>query len=377
MEREMEREAGMGCEMVLIGGSYEQIVFGYRIKRPGQSWDPEPDFTHHAHGASLTTVAVNDQYVATGSKDETIQLYNMKKKIDQGSLLYHAGTITCLEFYGTTHLLSGAEDGIICVWDTKKWECLKSIPAHKGHVSSLSVHPSGKLALSVGTDKTLRTWNLIDGKPAFIKNIKQNAQIVQWSPSGNNYIVVSNNQLDIYALKTASINGTIMCKKRISSVKFITEAIIAIAGDEEHVRLFDTNSKRCLSEFKAHDSRVKVMHFFQVAQSYVLATASSDGYIKLWQIDIKKVPSCPLLLSEVNTSARLTCLAVWLSNPASIAQEVEEQEGAAINKHCKEKENKIKVAPLDGDEHPKKRGKQILCKRKMAAETKERRKKFF
>ncbi|XP_078395287.1 p21-activated protein kinase-interacting protein 1-like isoform X2 [Cetorhinus maximus] len=352
MEREMEREAGMGCEMVLIGGSYEQIVFGYRIKRPGQSWDPEPDFTHHAHGASLTTVAVNDQYVATGSKDETIQLYNMKKKIDQGSLLYHAGTITCLEFYGTTHLLSGAEDGIICVWDTKKWECLKSIPAHK-------------------------TWNLIDGKPAFIKNIKQNAQIVQWSPSGNNYIVVSNNQLDIYALKTASINGTIMCKKRISSVKFITEAIIAIAGDEEHVRLFDTNSKRCLSEFKAHDSRVKVMHFFQVAQSYVLATASSDGYIKLWQIDIKKVPSCPLLLSEVNTSARLTCLAVWLSNPASIAQEVEEQEGAAINKHCKEKENKIKVAPLDGDEHPKKRGKQILCKRKMAAETKERRKKFF
>ncbi|XP_078395289.1 p21-activated protein kinase-interacting protein 1-like isoform X4 [Cetorhinus maximus] len=311
MEREMEREAGMGCEMVLIGGSYEQIVFGYRIKRPGQSWDPEPDFTHHAHGASLTTVAVNDQYVATGSKDETIQLYNMKKKIDQGSLLYHAGTITCLEFYGTTHLLSGAEDGIICVWDTKKWECLKSIPAHKGHVSSLSVHPSGKLALSVGTDKTLRTWNLIDGKPAFIKNIKQNAQIVQWSPSGNNYIVVSNNQLDIYALKTASINGTIMCKKRISSVKFIT------------------------------------------------------------------VPSCPLLLSEVNTSARLTCLAVWLSNPASIAQEVEEQEGAAINKHCKEKENKIKVAPLDGDEHPKKRGKQILCKRKMAAETKERRKKFF
>ena len=71
-------------------------------------------------------------------------------------------------------------------------------------MSSLSVHPSGKLALSVGTDKTLRwspwiinsklsfgqmrrgveiwilipslvlrrTWNLVDGRAAFIKNIK-------------------------------------------------------------------------------------------------------------------------------------------------------------------------------------------------------------
>jgi WD40 repeat protein len=36
-----------------------------------------------------------------------------------------------------------------------------------GAVNSLAVHPSGKLALSVGRDKTLRVWNLLVGKPAF------------------------------------------------------------------------------------------------------------------------------------------------------------------------------------------------------------------
>ncbi|XP_020370491.1 p21-activated protein kinase-interacting protein 1-like [Rhincodon typus] len=377
----MDVEVRTDSEVVLIGGCYEQIIFGYRIKRPGQNWNIEPDFTHHAHTASLTTVAINDCYVATGSKDETIQLYNMKKKIDQGSLLYHDGTITCLEFHGNTHLLSGAEDGLICVWDIKRWDCLKTIRAHKGHVSSLSVHPSGKLALSVGTDKTLRTWNLIDGKSAFIKNINQNAHIVQWSPSGDSYIVVSNNRLDVYNLMTASIHGTIVCKMRISSVKFITESIIAIAGDEEHVRLYNTITKTCLSEFKAHDIRVKVMHFFSMAQSHVLATASSDGYIKLWQIDIKKIQSCPLLLSEVNTSARLTCLAVWLSNPQSIGQGIEEQvthcEGDESSNKCfKQEESKIEEATLGGDhKHPQKREGKILYKRKIAVETKERRKK--
>jgi WD40 repeat protein len=43
----------------------------------------------------------------------------------------------------------------------------------RGPVLSLSVHPSGKLALTVGQDKTLRTWNLITGKSAYISNIKR------------------------------------------------------------------------------------------------------------------------------------------------------------------------------------------------------------
>jgi WD40 repeat protein len=43
----------------------------------------------------------------------------------------------------------------------------------RGRINSLSVHPSGRLLLSVGKDKTLRTWNLIKGRSAFITNLKQ------------------------------------------------------------------------------------------------------------------------------------------------------------------------------------------------------------
>lgn len=35
------------------------------------------DFTHHAHTASLSAVAVNSRFVVTGSKDETIHIYDM------------------------------------------------------------------------------------------------------------------------------------------------------------------------------------------------------------------------------------------------------------------------------------------------------------
>lgn len=39
-------------------------------------------------------------------------------------------------------------------------------------MNGLSVHPSGKLALTVSRDKTLKTWNLIEGKCAYTTNLK-------------------------------------------------------------------------------------------------------------------------------------------------------------------------------------------------------------
>ncbi|XP_038191294.1 p21-activated protein kinase-interacting protein 1 [Arvicola amphibius] len=302
--------------MELVAGSYEQVLFGFRVHREPatsgdrETWTPVADFTHHAHTASLSAVAANSRFVVTGSKDETIHIYDLKKKIEHGALLHHSGTVTCLKFYGGRHLISGAEDGLICVWDAKKWECLKSMKAHKGHVTFLSIHPSGKLALSVGTDKTLRTWNLVEGRSAFIKNIKQNAHIVEWSPSGEKYIVVVLNKVDIYQLDTASVSGTITNGKRISSVTFLSDSVLAVAGDEEVVRFFDCDSLECLCEFKAHENRVKDILSFEIPGHHVLVTASNDGFIKMWTLKQDKDP--PSLLCEVNTGARLTCLGVWL-----------------------------------------------------------------
>ncbi|XP_004695513.1 PREDICTED: p21-activated protein kinase-interacting protein 1 [Condylura cristata] len=305
--------------MELLAGCYEQVLFGFSVRAepaadggPGK-WTPAADFTHHAHTASLSAVAVNSRFVVTGSKDETIHIYDMRKKVDHGALVHHSGTITCLKFHGNRHLISGAEDGLICVWDAKKWECLKSIRAHRGHVTHLSVHPSGKLALSVGTDKTLRTWNLVEGRSAFIKNIKQNAHIVEWSPRGEKYVVVTLNQIDVYELGTASVSGTIASKRRVSSVSFLSESVLAVAGDEDVVRLFDCDSQVCLCEFKAHENRVKAMFSFETPEHHIIVTASNDGFIKMWKLnEDQNVP--PVLLCEVNTSARLTCLGVWLDS---------------------------------------------------------------
>lgn len=312
----------MGPVVELIAGSYEQIAFGYSVCTDQEAWTAKANFTHHAHTASVSAVATSERFIATGSKDETIQLYDMKKRIEHGVLLHHNGTVSCLEFYGNSHLISGGEDGLICVWSTKKWECLKSMRAHKGYVTSLSVHPSGKLALSVGTDKTLRTWNLVDGRSAFIKNIKQNAHIVKWSPDGDKYVVVVNNIVDVYILETASLKGALTNPSRISSIKFLTNSILTIAGDDETMRFYDVDTEKLVGEFKAHETRVKAVESFTRDNYSVLVTASNDGFIKMWKLHLNEIGEPPVLLGEVNTAARLTCLAVW--QPSSTPEAAED-----------------------------------------------------
>ncbi|XP_028008234.2 p21-activated protein kinase-interacting protein 1 isoform X3 [Eptesicus fuscus] len=360
--------------MELVAGCYEQVLFGFSVhpepKASGdhqQKWTPVADFTHHAHTASLSAVAANSRFVVTGSKDETIHIYDMKKKIDHGALVHHNGTITCLKFHGNRHLISGAEDGLICVWDAKKWECLKSIKAHK-------------------------TWNLVEGRSAFIKNIKQNAHIVEWSPRGEKYVVVILNKIDVYHLDTAAVSGTITNEKRVSSVTFLSESVLAVAGDEEVVRFFDTDSLMCLCEFKAHENRVKDMFSFEIPEHHVIVTASSDGFIKMWRLaqDKKITPS---LLCEVNTNARLTCLGVWLDSvtdtkeslppaaePSAVSKEQpkggKKESGGAVQEEARQSKPHTKKRGLTGvSEEPTKGSGLVAAKKRRVGEMLEKKRK--
>lgn len=74
------------------------------------------------------------------------------------------GSITHLSFPSRSHLISGSEDGTLCLFHARDWTALRVLRGHKARVNSVAVHPSGKIALSVGKDKTLRMWDLMRGK---------------------------------------------------------------------------------------------------------------------------------------------------------------------------------------------------------------------
>ena len=57
-------------------------------------------------------------------------------------------------------------------------------------MNSISVHASGRLALSTSTDSTLRLWNLVKGKCAHTTTLSIAADQVAFAPSGDSYGLV-------------------------------------------------------------------------------------------------------------------------------------------------------------------------------------------
>ena len=175
----------------VVAGSYEKLLYGLdgTVTVDGQSnleFHLKPIFIFPAHVSCIKSVAASPQggkWLATGSADEIVKVWDLRRRKEIGGLMHHEGqhltifrglveinmntelgSITHLTFPSRSHLLSASEDGTLCLFRARDWAVLRVLKGHKGRVNSVAVHPSGKVALSVGRDRALRMWDLMRGK---------------------------------------------------------------------------------------------------------------------------------------------------------------------------------------------------------------------
>lgn len=180
--------------ITIVAGSYERILYGLQVEpnetgandvgEPSSQVKLKPVFIFPAHISCVKAVAASPQggkWLATGGTDESVKVWDLGRKKELGSLQQHqgeyrsglfrgfysnsfVGSVTFLNFPTRTHLLSASEDGTICLYHTRDWAVLATLNGHKGRVNAVAVHPSSKVCLSVGKDRTLRMWDLMRGK---------------------------------------------------------------------------------------------------------------------------------------------------------------------------------------------------------------------
>ncbi|XP_064106765.1 p21-activated protein kinase-interacting protein 1-like [Macrobrachium nipponense] len=275
----------------------------------------EQRFADHSHTGSIRQVAIGGKYLVSGGTDEHIKVFDLNKHVEVGTLMEHEGTITYLGFHGNRYLFTASEDGKICIISKKGWKCEKTLRGHKGPVISVSVHPSGKLALSLSQDKKLRTWNLIKGRRAYITHMDRIADIVKWSPAGTKYVIVKGSCLEVYEVTSCQVVHTIDFKERVTVFTFMTEDIVAVAAGDKNICLYDITNHFELLQWEAHSLRVKSLCFIpRDGEEIWLASASSDGSVKLWKLQMLSLTSEPELLAEVDTTCRIICMAVYVSS---------------------------------------------------------------
>mmetsp|Transcript_13361 Transcript_13361/g.26162 ORF Transcript_13361/g.26162 Transcript_13361/m.26162 type:complete len:363 (+) Transcript_13361:25-1113(+) len=297
----------------VVVGSYEQTVSGFSLQDAKEGETPKEGkevamkaiFKTDAHMGAVACIScsASGRLVATGSSDETIRLFDVVQLRDYSALYGHEGAVSCVEFYKDSHMLSGAGDGRIIVWETSKWSKLATLAAHKGGVSSISIHPSGRVALSVGKDGYLKLWNLMTCTMAHRIKVREAASIIEWSPDGSRYAVVFGTLCRSY-----DMNGDLLAELKLSSkilsMRFLSSTTLAFGCDNGVVTIANAITGSKIMKLEGHKKRVRGLDVIPDGSEGTgrIITGSSDGDIHIWDLESGE------LLGQSSGHGRITCL---------------------------------------------------------------------
>ena len=210
---------------------------------------------------------------------------------------------------------------------------------HRKEITSLSIHPSGKLALSTSRDSTLRIWDLIKGRCSYHHILEAIADVVAFSPSGSLYALVAGSKVTIHKIgKEAGLLGELVHSRRVLCMAWNTDDVLLTGTEAGSIHAWDVSSSTQIFEkVKAHQTRLRGLTVtaqtapqpaspnvhvqlpaLEKQTQYTVASAASDGSVKMWHFSPDKQDDALQIVSEVSTGARLTCLGLVHPQPSML-----------------------------------------------------------
>ena len=180
------------------------------------------------------------------------------------------------------------------------------------------MHPSGKLAVSVGRRGEMKVWDLQTGKQAATsKAPMMNALVAEWdAPRGEHLLLASDAQLLVFQASNLEVP---MISKNVSKLHCAVFAnvqdrlFVMFGGEGSQISYFAVDNHEDIKCFDSgHTPRVKCLSVVDVEGTSYLVSASSDGMIRLWNLTqiIAEGESPARSMAEHNCDLRITCMTV-------------------------------------------------------------------
>lgn len=192
-------------KVVIAAGTYDGVLAGWELNDEKKF---HLSFASPVHGGSVRSLAIAQPTTGQNSPthpggllscgyDEMLKIHDFAKRlVSSGEVRTPAdlGTPVCCSFappldlastaasLPSTHGVVGFSSGKLVIYKKRDWSVQHILAGHEGAggVSSLAVHPSGKLALTGGaSDGKLKLWDLTKGRLAYVSKIAPASTTVQ------------------------------------------------------------------------------------------------------------------------------------------------------------------------------------------------------
>jgi WD40 repeat protein len=296
--------------------------------------------TLRGHRGQVYAVAFqpDGRVLASGAEDGSIKFWNPLDAAELASLSAHTNCVNALAYSPDGQILvSGSCDHKIKVWQATTHELLATLEGHPDNVRCLAISPDGRLLASGGNDPAVRVWDLATRK--LLKSCDTESTTVDsvaWRNDSRSLVMVASKVIDrgkcrillwnierdnpislvdaasnipilpigsdIYLgstnghIQVIDERGLVQMELPIGHTSGATALASSSSGNwlasgyaDAAVCIWGRDKQRFKQSLTGHTGRVQSLAF-SPTRDLLLASASFDGTVKLWDIQRDSMP---------------------------------------------------------------------------------------
>jgi len=256
----------------------------------------------------ITTAIDNPDLLVTGSRDKTIIVWNLERKVTyerngaqrnevigkmKRRLTGHNHFISDIDLsVDRQYALSSSWDGTLRLWNLKTGETRRRFAGHKRDVLAVAFSSDNRQIVSGSRDKTVKVWNTVgvcketmDGQNAHNDWVT----CVRFSPNAEDPVIVSAGRdkvIKVWSLKDFTLRHNLKDghTSYVNTVTVSPDGSLCASGGKDGVaHLWDLNEGKSLSTL---DAGGEIYSLCFSPNRYWLCGAVG-GVIKIWDLESK------------------------------------------------------------------------------------------
>jgi serine/threonine protein kinase len=247
----------------------------------------DKSLTGHSSWVDSVIYSPDGRYLASGSNDKTIKIWEVATGKQLRTLTGHYGEVYSVVYSPDgRYLASGSWDKNIKIWEVATGKQLRTLTGHSSPVLSVVYSPDGRYLASGNGDKTIKIWEVATGKQ--LRTLTGHSDwvlSVAYSPDGRYLASGSHDKtIKIWEVATGKQLRTLTGHSDwVLSVAYSPDGrYLASGSGDKTIKIWEVATGKELRTLTGHSSGVYSVVYSPDGR--YLAGGSWDNTIKIWEV---------------------------------------------------------------------------------------------